>query len=83
MEKSYLDLLEEAWRELTWLEKCRTIWHSQRAKRFIIKPLKPTNKADLKGLYDTSPGACFTRSLSALKNEKEKRVEQVRLYINR
>nr|ADF31932.1 polyprotein [Sunflower chlorotic mottle virus] len=82
MEKSYLDLLHEAWRDLTWREKLSAIWHSQKAKRLIAQPLRPIGKADLKGLYDISPSACLEKSLRAFKNGKENVSRSIRLYIH-
>nr|YP_003582547.1 P3 protein [Sunflower chlorotic mottle virus] len=82
MEKSYLDLLHEAWCDLTWWEKLSAIWHSQKAKRLIAQPLRPIGKADLRGLYDISPSACLERSLKAFKNGKENVSKSIRLYVH-
>ncbi|AHB50526.1 polyprotein [Bidens mosaic virus] len=82
MEKNYLDLLEEAWRDLRWHEKLSAIWHSQKARKFIVKPLLPTGSADLKGMYDISPRACFGKSLNALQKKRDDFAARCRQYVN-
>nr|UOF93069.1 polyprotein [Amaranthus leaf mottle virus] len=80
VEKSYLALLTEAWSDLTWLEKLRATWWSRRAQRDFSKPLHPRGQADMKGLYDISPKAHFSRSVDRLKKGKESLFRRISDY---
>ncbi|AOC37868.1 polyprotein [Barbacena virus Y] len=61
LEKSYLELLEEEWKGLSWRGKLAAIWFARKQKSSIVKTLTPVKSADLKGMYDISPGAYLER----------------------
>nr|CAH2618928.1 polyprotein [Salt wort potyvirus]CAI5383977.1 polyprotein [Salt wort potyvirus] len=81
-EKSYLNLLNEAWYDLTWREKLSAIWHSQKLKKSIVKPLSFIGNADMKGLYDISLGAYFAKSANHIKRGCQFVSGQTRNFVN-
>nr|WNS50453.1 polyprotein [Potato virus Y] len=82
MEKNYLDLLDDAWKDLTWREKLSATWHSYRAKRYITQYIKPKGKADLKGLYNISPQAFLGQSVQRVKGTASGLSERFNKYFD-
>nr|ACI45387.1 polyprotein [Potato virus Y] len=82
MEKNYLNLLHDAWKDLTWLEKLSATWYSYKAKRSITRFIKPTGKADLKGLYNISPQAFLGRGVQKVRGTASGLGEQLNNYFN-
>ncbi|QTG10435.1 polyprotein [Marigold mosaic virus] len=67
MEKNYLQVLEDAWQELTWLEKLSAIYSAQQWRKRIPKPVKPESTADMGGRYDISFGSLREQAIAKLK----------------
>nr|ASU06681.1 polyprotein [Potato virus Y] len=82
MEKNYLNLLNDAWKDLTWREKLSATWYSYRAKRSITRYIKPTGRADLKGLYNISPQAFLGRGAQVVKGTASGLSERFNNYFN-
>nr|WKM80304.1 polyprotein [Bidens mottle virus] len=83
MEKNYLDLLEESWRELSWREKFQSIWHARKSSRYFTENLKPARAADFNGMYDISPRAYFTKVLNRTQDRIKTTKQAVSVYIDR
>nr|WOC29314.1 polyprotein [Mercurialis mosaic virus] len=69
IEKNYLEELEAAWRELSWLEKFSSIRQSSKLQRSGIKPLHPTKSTDLGGRYDISWKHLLNKSIAPIKQK--------------
>nr|BAM99211.1 polyprotein [Turnip mosaic virus] len=62
LEKSYLQILDEAWKELKWSQRCAVIYYSSKQAIFSQKDLTMQNTADLGGRYSESVTSSYERA---------------------
>nr|BBD14312.1 polyprotein [Plum pox virus] len=80
VEKSYLQELEQAWKELSWSEKFSAILESQRWRKHIPKPFIPTDGADLGGRYDISVRSLLGNQYKRLRDVVRRKRDDVVCY---
>nr|AWJ58395.1 polyprotein [Plum pox virus] len=80
VEKSYLQELEQAWRELSWSERFSAILESQRWRKHIPKPFIPKDAADLGGRYDISVRSLLGSQYKRLKDAVRRKRDDVVCY---
>nr|NP_734251.1 P3 protein [Potato virus Y] len=82
MEKNYLNLLNDAWKDLTWRENYPQHGTHTEQNALSTRYIKPTEKADLKGLYNISPQAFLGRSAQVVKGTASGLSERFNNYFN-
>nr|AXQ71378.1 polyprotein [Plum pox virus] len=80
VEKSYLQELEQAWKELSWSERFSAMLESQRWRRHIPRPFVPAASADLGGRYDISLRSLLGSQYKRLKGGIRRRKDSVVCY---
>nr|AYC81457.1 polyprotein [Binary vector pLX-TuMV] len=68
LEKSYLQILDEAWNELSWSERCAIRYYSSKQAIFTQKDLPMKSEADLGGRYSVSVMSSYERSKQCMKS---------------
>nr|YP_009010961.1 P3 [Narcissus late season yellows virus] len=90
MEKNYLQILSDQWKELNWSSKLLVIFRSSKFSMRTRKCLVPESTADLKGRYSESITSYFGQTRQKLQEIKQRVSQKVqegthaaRLYTSR
>nr|BCD42131.1 polyprotein [Turnip mosaic virus] len=68
LEKSYLQILDEAWNELNWSERCAIRYYSSKQAIFTQKDLPMKSEVDLGGRYSVSVISSYEWSKQCMKS---------------
>ncbi|WID88832.1 polyprotein [Snowdrop virus Y] len=82
IEKNYMQILENSWKELSWLEGCRSYMVRRKWRKNITESLIPKSENAFGSLYDISPMQYYLVFLSGLKGYFRRQKDRCALVIN-
>nr|AFJ92907.2 polyprotein [Narcissus yellow stripe virus] len=81
MEKNYLQILDDQWRELSWSEKFYVVLRSSKFSLCTRKHLTPESTADLKGRYSESITSYFGQAKQTVNKKKNQVRDKLTSYM--
>nr|BCY26863.1 polyprotein [Turnip mosaic virus] len=82
LEKSYLQILDEAWSELSWSERCAVKYYSSKQAIFSQKDLQMRSDVDLGGRYSESVTSSYEWGKQRVKSVYSNACNKVRSSIS-